>query len=104
MRMEAGRTEVLGICHWRLHKQVGWRRLYPFRWWLKALIGGAGCSSGILSTRHCDTPVPHCLTSRTYLWLLTTSSHRLQGEIECLPGVQQGRVEQGQVTVLRFDK
>ena len=34
--------------------------------------------------------------------LHTTSSHRLQSEIQRLPGVQQGRVEQGQVTVLRF--
>ena len=45
MRMEAGRTEVLGICHRQRHPQVSRRRLCPCGWRLKALTGKQAASS-----------------------------------------------------------
>ena len=44
MRLEAGRAEVLGICHSRRPKKVRPRRVRAFRWWLTALIGEQAAS------------------------------------------------------------
>ena len=44
MRMEAGRAEVLDICHRRRHKQVSRRRVRAFGRRLTALIGEQAAS------------------------------------------------------------
>jgi putative FmdB family regulatory protein len=44
MRLEAGRAEVLGICHRRHPKQVSRRRVCAYRWRLTALIGEQSAS------------------------------------------------------------
>jgi hypothetical protein len=59
MRMEAGRTEVLGICRRQHHEQICWRRLCPFRRRLKALIREQAASSRIcLSSFSLDAGFP----------------------------------------------
>jgi len=61
MRMEAGRAEVLGICHQRRSQQVRRRRVRAFRRWLTTLIEEQAASERTSPKKAVDNLSPYAV-------------------------------------------